>query len=119
MARIVVRPATREDVIAFTGSCPHTVQAFVGLLDGEPVALGGLSFIKGNVVAFCNLSDEMRKHPKTLHKAAMAVMKAALSTGYRHVFALRDENEPTAPRWLERLGFRPIDAAGMVHRWQS
>lgn len=114
-----VRPATREDAIAFMGECRHTMKAFVAIHDGEPIALGGLAFIKGRVVAFCDLGDgQAKQRPKTLHKAALAVMKAALESGHRYVFAERDIEEPTAARWLSRLGFKPIDDNGMVMLWQ-
>lgn len=118
MADLEVRTATREDAIALMGSCPHTMKAFVGVLDGKPIAIGGLSYQRGRVVAFCNLSDDMRKRPVALHKAARAVMRAALDSGHRYIFAERDPDEPTAARWLERLGFRPVDSDGMVHLWQ-
>lgn len=120
MANIEVRPATREDIFAFMGECRQTMKAFVAIHEGKPIALGGLAFIKGRVVAFCDLGDDQAKrHPKTLHKAALGVMKAALDSRHRYIFAERSETEPTAARWLERLGFRPVDQAGKVMLWQS
>lgn len=116
--KIEVRPASREDIVAFCGDCRQTVRAYVGVQNGEVIALGGLSFIRGRVVAFCDLGDQARHHPKTLHQVARRVMKKALDAGYKHVFALRDEGEPTAPRWLTRLGFRPIDETERVYLWQ-
>jgi hypothetical protein len=104
VAEIKVRRATREDVVAFLGECRSSVEAFVALVDGKPVGLGGLLFDRGRVYAFSDLSEAVRKYPKTIHKTALAVMRAARAGGHRYVFATRDQNEPTALRWLARLG---------------
>lgn len=114
-----MRRATRADVVAFLGECRSSVEAYVALVDGKPVGLGGLLFDRGRVFAFSDLSDAVRKYPKTIHKAALAVMRVARDGGHRYVFATRDANEPTAMRWLARLGFRPVDSDARLMLWRG
>ena len=45
MADVVVRPATADDFIAFTGSLPHCrTRAWVGEIDGRIIGMGGVAY---------------------------------------------------------------------------
>jgi len=111
---VEVRPATADDVRSFFGSVATTVRAKVALQDGKIIAIGGLAYFNGRVVAFADLGPEIKKHPVTLHKAALAVMAEAKARGHRHIYAGRSDNEPTARRWMDRLGFVPVDEDATV-----
>lgn len=119
MGNVEVRPATRADVVAFLGECRHTIQGYVAVQDGRPIALGGLAFIEGRPIMFLDLDEPARKLKKTMHKMALSIIRASRESGRRVLFAEVDENEPTAPAWLARLGFQPVDEAGRVMLWRN
>lgn len=112
--KVTVRPATRDDLLRYSGEerLGPTATAFIGEIDGEPVGIGGLAYRAGRVYAFCDLKPEAKQHPKALHAAALAVIKLARDLRHRFVFAEMDLSEPTAPRWLARLGFERLSDEG-------
>lgn len=114
----VIRPATRDDIDRFRGEYElgPSVKALVGDLNGELIALGGLAYCGGKVVAFLDLKPEARKFKKSMHQAALMVMEMAKAGGHRFVYANAEPGEPTAERWLTRLGFVPVDGSGKF-RW--
>lgn len=72
----------------------------------------------GVVIAFADVTDEAKKHPVRLHRAALKVLADAKAAGHRFIYAQIDNNEPTAERWLTRLGFKPVNDKGR-YRWQA
>lgn len=120
MPTVEVRNATKEDVERFKGSpgVGPSFKAMAGLIDGKPIAIGGLAFASGVVVAFADVTAEAKKHPVQLHRTALKVMADAKAAGHRVIYAKLDENEPTAARWLARLGFKPVDGKGL-YLWQA
>lgn len=119
MADLILRPANGADIADLYGNLGPTVRAIAGEVDGQVVGIGGLAFVKGIVLAFADLDDEMRRRPIALHKAALGFLRQAKQAGHRHVFAECDRNIPRARPWLERLGFRPVDDDGTVMLWQG
>jgi hypothetical protein len=106
----VIRPATRDDIERFKGDrdLGPSVKALVGEVDGNLIALGGLAYSAGKVVAFLDLKPEARKYKKSMHRAALQVMQMARAGGHRYVYASADPEEPSAERWLARLGFDQV-----------
>tara|TARA_R110000868_G_scaffold122871_4_gene325747 strand:+ start:4421 stop:4771 length:351 start_codon:yes stop_codon:yes gene_type:complete len=106
----VVRPATADDIAGFLGDVPVSMQAWVGEIDGEAIALGGFAFVAGRVVGFLNHNGDERakQFPVTLHKTAIRVLREAHDAGHRHILSEQGKSE-TARKWLSRLGFVPVD----------
>jgi len=95
------------------------VKALAGFVGGELVAIAGLALSRGRVVAFADLKPEAKQHRFALHRAAVRVMADARRQGHKVIFATPDLNEPTARRWLQRLGFSPVDDEGKIWLWQA
>jgi len=108
---IIVTPTTPEDVHEFRQATPpYRIRAVTGRVDGKIVAIGGLAYLpEGGVMAFLEATDEARKHAVTLHKEAKRALLSAARAGHRSVMALCDPEVAAAPRWLERLGFEPVE----------
>ena len=116
---MIVRPATREDIEAFsTRPNKPSIKACVGVLDGKIVALAGVAFSKGRWFAFCDLLPEARPFKFTLARNAIRGMEELKKQGVRFIFAAADPNEPGSERWLESLGFR-IDPKTQLYRWSA
>ena len=117
-------PSLREmrptDVVKFSKYC---VPKYVGVMvveDGKDIGAGVIVWGDGNR-AFLSLeiSDELRKHPAFMHRVAKGLVKAGAETG--ELYTIEDADEPTAPKWLERLGFRPTGElinGERVLKWQ-
>lgn len=106
-----VRPATLADYQAwYDGAMPPSrIRAWVVEEDGKVIAIGGLKYGRDFDVpcVFAGLSPVARAMKKTLHRCAKEGI-AHIMELEPAVVALRDESEPTADRWLRRLGFEPI-----------
>ena len=111
-----IRTATREDFEHFLdGPLRFSARGIVAFLDGKPVAIAGLAFRNGIVAAFCDIGPEMRQFRHLIHRRAIRLVSDAVAT-HRVVHAQMDMCEPTAPKWLRRLGFRPIDEGARLWR---
>lgn len=120
--RADVRPATLEDFQDFLGRPPpYRAQAFTGRVDGEIKGIGGIAYLPdGTAIAFLHLAKDANRYAMTLHKTAMAVMALAEKRGIRKLTAQADPAQPTAERWLARLGFEPVAVDGeRVWIWQN
>lgn len=101
------RRATSEDVFEFFGGYPPArMRGFVGVLDGKVVAVGGVYYHAGSLVAFSDLKPEIRKHKKALAKGCRMLVKFFEELNVP-VYALASQSEPTAPYLLAKLGFKP------------
>lgn len=103
----VIVPLTHEHLVEWHGEEGRkpSVKGIAGYVDGKLVAVAGLFYLPGNVVAFCDLKDEARPH-KTLIGLAGAVLIREAKQRHKRIIAMIDRSEPTAERWLTRLGFR-------------
>src|SRR4051812_21119541 len=104
-----IREATRADLEEFcAGRLGPSVKAIAAVLDGRVIGVAGLAFKDGVVVAFCDTTDELKRFRTFLHRRAVAFMREARA-GHRMIYAQMSHEEPTAKRWLTRLGFTPVD----------
>ena len=121
MARsdVVLRRATTADIAARPSkSETPTMKAWVGEIDGRIVGFGGFARINSRWMAFCELSDEARKHKRAIVRAGRQVIDEARRGGHTFIYAKADEDEPMAKRWLASLGFQPDTKTGLF-RWQA
>lgn len=114
-----MRRATAVELAALVpGDDRPTMKAWVGTVDGTIVGLGGLAFRQGRWIAFCDLTDEARRHKRAIVRTGRCVIDEARRAGHRFIYAKADGNEPMAGRWLESLGFQPDRKTGL-YRWQA
>lgn len=102
------RRATYEDAVAFYGKPPEmSFKGYVAVEDGEVIGVGGVFYDElRRPIAFSQMKDAMRSRTKDKAKAVRILMTFAHSL-HKRVYAVADPGEPTAPRLLKRLGFRP------------
>ena len=116
MARATLRPATSADVRHFAGSIPLRCELALAGEDetGALIGVGGVAVLPdGRRMAFTELTEEARRHPVALHKAALRVLHEARAAGVRELVATTDIGRtPAGERWLKRLGFERAEAAG-------
>jgi len=117
-----IRPTTRADCEAFYGKAlPYRIKAYSGLIDGEVVAIGGLGFPpEGPAIGFADLKDIARQWPYAveLHRFARRVIAEAKAAGVPRIVAKADTSIEAAARWLERLGFEPLNGEGTLFIWR-
>lgn len=99
---------------------PYRARAYTGLVDGEIKGIGGIAYLPdGTALAFLHLAEGAQRHAVTLHKTAKRLLAEAVRRGTRKIIAQADPHEPTAERWLTRLGFKPVTIDGeRVWIWQ-
>lgn len=101
------RVATLADAQAFFGTYPPArFRGFVAVMDSTVVGIGGVYYHGGRMVAFSDLKPEIRKHKKVIAKGCRILCKFFEELNMP-VYALANENEPTAPYLLAKLGFKP------------
>ena len=105
---VTLEPASADDFRAVShGLPPVRVRGFAGKKDGILLGVGGIAFTAGAPTAFVELTEEARKHPVALHKAALKTLAMAREMGLRRLVATSTTGHPAAERWLLRLGFKP------------
>lgn len=111
-----LRPATRADIVeAFRHlygeerPVPIRVLAMTGRVGGKVIAVGGIAlYANGGRLAFCDISDEGRKFPLSLHRGAKMVLQEAKRFGIKRIVVEADgHNHDKTPGWLLHLGFKP------------
>ena len=98
-------PATPELLREFYGHEPgRSMRAFVGMLDGKPVACFGVYYCDDKLVLFSDIRDEARPFKKSLVQGAFKVrdLMKELNAPVYAVAGCVDG----AVRLLERMGFQ-------------
>lgn len=90
-------------------------KAIVGILDGEPIGVGGIAYAGGLCIAFCDLKPIAKRYRIALHRAACAILVEEKRRS-AVIFAEANSDEPTAVRWLTRLGFEHVH--GNLWQWR-
>lgn len=113
--RVALAPATRETCRAAfehlygeAREVPCRILGFTGSVDGKVIGLGGIAFYaNGARVAFCDVSDEGRGYPVSLHRAARMLFGQARKLGIKRVVVIDSaEVHEKTPGWLRHLGFQ-------------
>jgi hypothetical protein len=106
-SKLIIRPATAADLIAWYGAPPpYTVTALVGELEGKVVAIGGVYRDANAVVGIAGVAQEMRQRKKDLIRMIRAVKE--LLQKYPVVLTFADVKEPTADSFIRHLGFEYV-----------
>jgi hypothetical protein len=81
----------------------QTGLARTALLDGQPLAIAGLTELwPGRAFAWAYLAEGWERHAKTVHRAVLAALRASR---WRRVEAAIDVRYSAARRWISALGF--------------
>lgn len=83
-----------------------------------PVAIGGVMRRNGNNVAFMDMKPEASTTPFSLWKGSVKALKEIISQSRVPVYARVSDELSTAPAFLRRLGFVPVDENNEVMIWQ-
>lgn len=112
--KMEIVPATPALVEAFFGRPPpYTFRGHAALIGDKVVGLGGISFVGGMPIAFTDMKDELRARPMDRARC-YRFLKRQFQHHAGRLFAICSEDEPTAPRVLERLGFKPVTGRLMM-----
>lgn len=113
--RSKIRSATKADIVGFYGEMlPVSCRAIVLEIDDSPVMIAGVMH-GSTLIAFMDMRDRLRQSPRELIKAIPAY-RDLLNSYTRTIMAKANENEGNAPRFLERVGFEPVERA-RLYRW--
>lgn len=104
----VLVPLTHDHLVEMLGEEGRrpSIKGVAGYVDGKLAGVGGLFYMPGHVVVFCELKEEARKHGLVIALAAAKLIREA-KRRHKRIIAMIDRNEPTAETWLTRLGFVP------------
>ncbi len=105
------------DQEALQGHAVDPARALLTLMDGNtPVAIGGFVERSQDVAeVWVAMAPSCRARPVTMHRTALRVIGAAMLT-YKTLRALSRKGQPQSQRWLDRLGFEPVDEdATFIH----
>jgi hypothetical protein len=117
--RPILKPLTLADATAFYGSRPqHTMRGYAVMLDGKPVALGGITYRCGMLCAFSEMKDELRPYKVSIARFARRVEGLF---GKAPGMAIANPAEPGSGRFLQWLGFEHVATTkeGEVYRWDK
>lgn len=105
---VEIVPATEQMIEAF-GEEPigKTVYA-IAAIDGErTLGVAGFYLSSAGAIVFSKVSDELKRRPRQILKAAKMLLGMIRSKGLV-AYAERDLNVPTAQTFLEHLGFKQV-----------
>jgi len=124
--QVVRRPASRADILAFSSVVKWpTAKAWIGEIDGEAVALGGLALMKGRWIAFLDVTDKGRDYLGKSLGVKVALIRAiheglaeAKAMGVRFLYAEADTQFPKACEMIEKMGFHLDPRSNYLYRWK-
>jgi len=105
MTKCEIRAATAKDAFNFYGKPPsNSFKGVVAVKEGKVIGIGGLFYTKSGLIAFSDMKPEMRQHKKLIVKGCRVIM-GMVKNAETPVYAVANDQEPTAKNLLERLGF--------------
>lgn len=103
---ITLRKMTARDMVK---NSLYIIPKFFGVVvvkDGRDIGSGSVVWGDGGLAYLClEITDELRQYPIFMVKTAKSLIEGATLSG--ELFTIEDKEEPTAPRFLEFLGFKP------------
>jgi hypothetical protein len=122
-SKIVVRRASREDIVTFFKRSAKEDNIFIGNgkkvpsikyarcaeKDGEIVCIGGLVAYAGRNYAFIEADDFVRTEYKFLFiLTLLGALRDIDNAGVKYIYALMDPDIPGSEELILRFGFTPI-----------
>lgn len=125
--QVVSRPATKEDLEKFTSEVKWpTAKAWIGEIDGEPVAIGGIAFFNKRWVGFLDITEKGREYLKkslmvkvALIRVMVEGLREAKKMNVRYIYTWADLDHDGAEELLERMGFHKDPRNIKLWRWKS
>lgn len=121
MDDVEIRLLTEADIIAVNGrSLGHTCQGWAVFYKGEIAAIAGVLFTRPLVLAFSQIKSGLGPVPKrVIWLTAQELWKNIKALGQPVLYAIAAPSIPTAPAFLERLGFTHIETSvrGEIFKW--
>lgn len=122
MSKVVLTSLTAEDIEEFTikeygEAVPPKgrIRGVCARVGDRIIGFGGIaSNTDGSRTVFADLTDEVRAHPVSLHKAGLKVIAMADDLGIKRLVATTKTGHPAAGRWLLRFGFVPKQYGGVT-----
>ena len=109
MSEPSLRRMTAMDVVRIVKVAVPKFYGVVAVLNGKDI--GSAVIVWGDKERFylcLEITDALREKPVFMFKVAKSLVKAGVAaTG--ELYAIEQADEPTAPKLLERLGFKPTD----------
>lgn len=119
MKKIEIVPSSIEHINQFLNTPPkYTIKSWTALLDGEAIGIAGFTYGDDCITVFSTLTKEIKRYRKQLWRTAkMIISEADKLKG--NLMAIADPKEPTASRFLEKLGFKYVgtQTEGEVYQW--
>jgi RimJ/RimL family protein N-acetyltransferase len=104
------REFRREDGIMEGVEIEHAIIGGTMEKDGVPVAYAGINQIADKHWCFFYIKDEsIREHGLWIVRLVRDSIRAAKVSGITELYALCDPSKPNSDRFLERLGFVPLN----------
>lgn len=118
MTRVTFAPATAADLAWLPDGPPKfRFWGLTGRLDGAIAGILGFVFPpSGPVLGSAEISDPLRRHPVSLHRAGLALHAWAREQGLTLILAEADPQVGRSAAWLERLGYERLE--GRVYAWR-
>lgn len=113
MKKCEIRWAKLSDFEKFKELPPVRSKAIVVEEDGEPVVLGGLLYFPNSCMAYMQAK---RTLPVSIMKATKKAMTDLFLKTDKPIYASRDMSIESSGRYLERIGFVPIDEEMYIWR---
>jgi hypothetical protein len=111
---IDIRRATQKDAERWYGKPPvFSMKGYVAEKDGELLGIGGVFRAGARQYVFAEMLPSAHCYAKSILTLAKKVMQDVEGSV---VYAIRQDDEPTAQRFLEHLGFKPVDEGEALYR---
>ena len=113
-----IRPATAADLAKFYGKpVAKSVRGYVGIIEGRVVGAAGVYYDGDNLVAFSEMSDEVKSRRKDIVRMTRLVMGMIMDKKLPVIALCMTD---ASAKFLEKLGFKKeCDAPlGEVYKWQ-
>ena len=111
---IEIRRAKKEDVLRwYNGKPMYSMKGYVAEKDGELLGLGGVFRVGGHRYVFAEMLPEAHRWARSILRIAKKVIE---DVGGDTVYAVRQEDEPTAHRFLKHLGFVEVTPGNNLYR---
>lgn len=98
-----------RDCVRFSKYIVPKFVGYVGSVEGKDVGAVAIVWDAKERPYLCfEISDTLRHSPLLMHRWAKKMIAAGLQA-CGELYAVEDSKEPTAPKWLARLGLKPTD----------
>lgn len=116
-SKIQIRPVSKDDVLEFLGKpFDQSLRGVAVELDGKVIGIGAVLHTTQKQ-AFSNISEELRRRPVTLCKAAK-IFRGILNRYDSRIVAYPSPEEHNSKGFLKWVGFEPTDESEEVFLWK-